>query len=203
MLSGDSSGTKLSRFLQWLLYSTLHTHYDYLQTSMHPFRAEIDGWRRIQAVFPYRVSLYIRKSSLITVLRDGVFVVCIFMYWFRAHWVWLGRRLVVRATETDKDKGTVDFAFFVFVFCESFGWYWDFEWSELVAYGFRFELLFVMFGWCVVVGAKVPDKAPADKGSSINQILGIKGAKQETVSLFCCLIYGFTECDLRRIGFPV
>ncbi|KAG6433759.1 hypothetical protein SASPL_105375 [Salvia splendens] len=30
------------------------------------------------------------------------------------------------------------------------------------------------------VGAKVPDKAPADKGSSFNQILGIKGAKQET-----------------------
>ncbi|XP_057785064.1 chlorophyll synthase, chloroplastic isoform X2 [Salvia miltiorrhiza] len=30
------------------------------------------------------------------------------------------------------------------------------------------------------VGATVPDKAPADKGSSFNQILGIKGAKQET-----------------------
>lgn len=36
----------------------------------------------------------------------------------------------------------------------------------------------------MVAGAKVPDKAPADKGSSINQILGIKGAKQETVSVF-------------------
>ncbi|XP_051131616.1 chlorophyll synthase, chloroplastic [Andrographis paniculata] len=46
-----------------------------------------------------------------------------------------GRRLVVRATETDTDK----------------------------------------------VGAKAPDKAPAESGgSSINQILGIKGAKQET-----------------------
>ncbi|KAL0291668.1 UNVERIFIED_CONTAM: Chlorophyll synthase, chloroplastic [Sesamum calycinum] len=30
------------------------------------------------------------------------------------------------------------------------------------------------------VGAKAPDKAPAGSGSSINQILGIKGAKQET-----------------------
>ncbi|KAI3474752.1 hypothetical protein Pfo_029937 [Paulownia fortunei] len=30
------------------------------------------------------------------------------------------------------------------------------------------------------VGAKAPDKAPAKSGSSINQILGIKGAKQET-----------------------
>lgn len=57
-----------------------------------------------------------------------------------------------------------------------------------------------MFGCCVVVGAKVPDKAPADKGSSINQILGIKGAKQETVSLVCCLKYEFTEFALRRIG---
>ncbi|KAG6437071.1 hypothetical protein SASPL_101980 [Salvia splendens] len=43
------------------------------------------------------------------------------------------------------------------------------------------------------VGAKVPDKAPADKGSSFNQILGIKGAKQETVSLF--MSYGFIEFD--------
>jgi hypothetical protein len=34
----------------------------------------------------------------------------------------------------------------------------------------------------VAVKATAPDKAPADKGSSINQILGIKGAKQETVS---------------------
>ncbi|KAL8522858.1 hypothetical protein ACS0TY_012984 [Phlomoides rotata] len=30
------------------------------------------------------------------------------------------------------------------------------------------------------VKEKVPDKAPADNGSSINHILGIKGAKQET-----------------------
>ncbi|CAA2971865.1 chlorophyll synthase, chloroplastic [Olea europaea subsp. europaea] len=44
------------------------------------------------------------------------------------------RRLVVKATETDKDE----------------------------------------------VRAKAPDKAPAESGSSINQILGIKGAKQET-----------------------
>lgn len=29
--------------------------------------------------------------------------------------------------------------------------------------------------------AQAPDKAPAAGGSSINQILGIKGAKQETV----------------------
>lgn len=35
----------------------------------------------------------------------------------------------------------------------------------------------------VAVGAKAPDKAPAQSGSSFNQILGIKGAKQETVSL--------------------
>ncbi|XP_073281822.1 chlorophyll synthase, chloroplastic-like [Primulina huaijiensis] len=45
-----------------------------------------------------------------------------------------GRRLVVRATETDTNE----------------------------------------------VGAKAPDTAPAESGSSMNQILGIKGAKQET-----------------------
>lgn len=50
----------------------------------------------------------------------------------------------------------------------------------------------------MVVGAKVPDKAPADKGSSFNQILGIKGAKQETVSLF--INYGFIEFDTEIGG---
>lgn len=45
---------------------------------------------------------------------------------------------------------------------------------------------FGIVGTCVAVKAKVPDKAPAagggGSGSTINQILGIKGAKQETVS---------------------
>lgn len=36
---------------------------------------------------------------------------------------------------------------------------------------------------CSAVKAQAPDKAPAPSGSSFNQILGIKGAKQETVSL--------------------
>jgi len=36
----------------------------------------------------------------------------------------------------------------------------------------------------VTVKARAPDKAPAKDGSSINQLLGIKGAAQETVGLF-------------------
>lgn len=49
---------------------------------------------------------------------------------------------------------------------------------------------------CVAVKAKAPDKAPADKGSSINQILGIKGAKQETVSHpFFSLFWGIERQD--------
>lgn len=60
-----------------------------------------------------------------------------------------------------------------------FGFYWGFEFIDLISL-------------CVAVKAKAPDKAPADKGSSINQILGIKGAKQETVShhFFFLLIFG-------------
>ena len=37
------------------------------------------------------------------------------------------------------------------------------------------------FIYCVAAKAEAPDKAPAAGGSSLNQILGIKGAKQETV----------------------
>lgn len=33
----------------------------------------------------------------------------------------------------------------------------------------------------ITVKAKAPEKAPASSGSGFNQILGIKGAKQETV----------------------
>lgn len=44
--------------------------------------------------------------------------------------------------------------------------------------GFWFFLLF--FG--VTVKPEAPNKAPIAGGSGFNQILGIKGAKQETVS---------------------
>lgn len=37
---------------------------------------------------------------------------------------------------------------------------------------------------CTAAKAQVPDKASAVGGSSINQILGIKGAKQETVGYY-------------------
>lgn len=36
----------------------------------------------------------------------------------------------------------------------------------------------------LAVKAKAPEKAPAASGSGFNQILGIKGAKQETVRVF-------------------
>ena len=51
-----------------------------------------------------------------------------------------------------------------------------------------FQLVFFFFIWyiCVLlaVKSKAPDKAPAGGGSSFNQLLGIKGAAQETVILY-------------------
>lgn len=38
------------------------------------------------------------------------------------------------------------------------------------------------FGLVLAVKSQAPDKAPAKNGSSFNQLLGIKGASQETVS---------------------
>lgn len=35
---------------------------------------------------------------------------------------------------------------------------------------------------CFAVKSQAPDKAPASNGSSFNQLLGIKGAAQESVS---------------------
>ena len=40
-----------------------------------------------------------------------------------------------------------------------------------------------MIGCAAKANAKAPEKAPAADGSSFNQLLGIKGAKQESVSL--------------------
>ena len=47
----------------------------------------------------------------------------------------------------------------------------------------------------MAVEAQVPDKAPSKDGSSFNQLLGIKGAAQETVGFFlltfqCTLLNG-------------
>lgn len=44
----------------------------------------------------------------------------------------------------------------------------------------------------ILVKPQAPDKAPAASGSSFNQLLGIKGAAQETVSLITtiCLSKG-------------
>lgn len=55
------------------------------------------------------------------------------------------------------------------------------------------------FGVTCAVRAKAPDKAPVESGSGINQILGIKGAKQETVShQFAPLIYKLIAfCKLK------
>lgn len=59
------------------------------------------------------------------------------------------RRLVVRATETDTDKGIVDFLFFFHYFyvfiCGCFGEYGDFKWFKLVAYGLRFKCFVEIF----------------------------------------------------------
>jgi hypothetical protein len=51
-----------------------------------------------------------------------------------------------------------------------------------------------LVGCAAKAKGKVPDKAPAASGSSFNQLLGIKGAKQESVSpppfhLFPCIRY--------------
>lgn len=54
------------------------------------------------------------------------------------------------------------------------------EWKDICLLGFIYLGCWVWI--CVAVKAKAPDKAPAGSGSSFNQILGIKGAKQETVS---------------------
>jgi hypothetical protein len=44
-------------------------------------------------------------------------------------------------------------------------------------------LIWSFFFWVVwVVKSEAPDKAPAKDGSSFNQLLGIKGASQESVS---------------------
>jgi hypothetical protein len=40
-----------------------------------------------------------------------------------------------------------------------------------------------LIGCAAKANAKAPEKAPAADGSSFNQLLGIKGAKQESVSL--------------------
>lgn len=46
-------------------------------------------------------------------------------------------------------------------------------------------LLIAVFLCFMVVKSQAPDKAPAASGSSFNQLLGIKGAAQESVSLQC------------------
>lgn len=71
----------------------------------------------------------------------------------------------------------------------------------------RFFMVDVCMYVCVGVKSTVPDKAPAsNNGSSINQLLGIKGASQETVShklwtLFWC--YGYTRLVLGNGLKPV
>ena len=48
----------------------------------------------------------------------------------------------------------------------------------------------VITNFVVAVKPQVPEKAPAGSGSGFNQILGIKGAKQETVRpLHFCFMY--------------
>lgn len=45
--------------------------------------------------------------------------------------------------------------------------------------------LIMVFLCFIAVKSQAPDKAPAANGSSFNQLLGIKGAAQESVSLQC------------------
>lgn len=49
-------------------------------------------------------------------------------------------------------------------------------------YGESFWGFIVAIFVSLAVEPQVPDKAPAKNGSSFNQLLGIKGASQETVS---------------------
>ncbi|AES79526.1 hypothetical protein MTR_7g069420 [Medicago truncatula] len=49
------------------------------------------------------------------------------------------------------------------------------------------------------VKSEAPDKAPAKNGSSFNQLLGIKGAAQESVSelQLYCFLFPFSDLDLK------
>lgn len=53
-------------------------------------------------------------------------------------------------------------------------------------------VLYLYTGKCLAVNSQAPDKAPAaSNGSSFNQLLGIKGASQETVSHQFSTLYHF------------
>lgn len=56
----------------------------------------------------------------------------------------------------------------------------------------------------LAVKSKAPDKAPAGGGSSFNQLLGIKGASQETViPLYTHLFsFSFPSLVLGNLSFP-
>jgi len=92
-----------------------------------------------------------------------------------------GRRLSIRATDTDTNEGVSGFYSFMVLFI-SFPINFVFL-TE--CFGFLSQLVGCLF-WAVK--SEAPSTAPSKDGSSLNQLLGIKGAAQETVSLpkqFC------------------
>ena len=90
-----------------------------------------------------------------------------------------GRRLSIRATETDTNEGVLVFFFGLVVLLI----------SHYFCVSHRIFFLPQLVG-CLIwaIQSQAPGAAPSKDGSSFNQLLGIKGAAQETVSLpqlFC------------------
>ncbi|XP_039683903.1 chlorophyll synthase, chloroplastic [Medicago truncatula] len=84
-----------------------------------------------------------------------------------------------------------------------------FGWQSVLYSGFlmlRIALYVLLEIWdkfcflvVLAVKSEAPDKAPAKNGSSFNQLLGIKGAAQESVSelQLYCFLFPFSDLDLK------